>query len=148
MIIIAYIFYFRSEDAPCDWSRLLPFIRQKQLDTCFHRAFSVIDLSFLDKKPVASRTGTVRSTLSNLVASAASFHLEVTQRTLSKEEAADLIYDLDKLTDFDHWVPPLNPFAGPAGARRPKRKSVSTPKRVLKFVREDGSSINIETGGS
>jgi hypothetical protein len=84
--------------------------------------------------------------LSNLATLAVSLHLEVKQRT-DQEEAADLVYDLDKLIDFDHWVPPLDTLAGPAGARRPKRKAISVRKRVLKFTKDDGSVVDVETGG-
>ena len=92
----------------------------KQLEACFHRTFSVIDLSYLDSTPPGSLTGTVWSTLSNLTASAVLLHIEVNRRIIMKEEAAEMIYDLDKLTDSDHWVLPLDHLIGPAGARHPK----------------------------
>jgi len=125
----------------------LPYIQYKHLETCFHRSFSVIDLTFLDETPAGSKTGTVRATLSNLVALATSLHLEMKQRILTKKKAADLVYELDKLTDLDHCIPPLDALAGPAGARRPKRKANSAPKRVFKFLKEDGSSVDVEAGG-
>ena len=118
----------------------------KQVEACFHRAFSVIDHGYLDSTPTGSSTGSVRSTLSNLIASAVSLHFEVSQCTLTKEEAADMIYDLDKLTDSDHWVLPLDHLVGPAGARHPKRKAKHTQKRVLRFTKEDGSSVDVEVG--
>lgn len=121
--------------------QILPWIKKKQLEACFHRAFSVIDHDYLDSIPTGSSTGSVRSTLSNLVASAVSLHFEVNQRILTKEEVADMIYDLDKLTDTEHWVLPLDRFVGPAGARRPKRKAKPAQKRVLKFIKEDGSAV-------
>src|SRR4051812_31824259 len=125
---------------------ILPWVSNKQLEACFHRAFSVIDHSFLDSTPVGSLTGTVWSTLSNLAASAVLLHIEVNRCILTKEEAAELIYDLDKLTNFQQWVPPFDPLVGPAGARQPKRKARLSQKRVLEFIREDGSGIEIEVG--
>jgi hypothetical protein len=137
---------FRSDAPLPTLSQILPWVKNKQLEACFHRAFSVIDRNFLDSTPVGSLTGTVRSTLSNLAASAVLLHIEVIRRILTKEEAAELIYDLDKLTDFQQWVPPLDPLVGPAGARRPKRKARFLQKRVLEFIREDGSGVEIEVG--
>lgn len=106
----------------------------------------MIKCTFLDSTPVGSSTGTVRSTLSNLAASAVLLHIEVNRRIITKEEAAELIYELDKLTDFQQWVPPFDPLVGPAGARRPKRKARLSQKRVFEFIKEDGSGIEIEVG--
>lgn len=136
----------RSDTVQPTIPQLLPWIKKQHVEACFHRAFSVIDHDYLDCTPAGSSTGSVRSTLTNLIACAVSFHFEVNNRMLTKEEAADMIYDLDKLTDSDHWVLPLDRLAGPAGARRPKRKARITQKRMLKFIKEDGTAVDVEVG--
>ena len=57
-----------------------------------------------------------------------------------------MVYDLDKLTDSDHWVLPLDRLVGPAGARHLKQKARITQKRMLKFIKEDGTAVDIEVG--
>lgn len=146
----AYLFLYTrlnsvEADLPSE-SEILPLLSDKNVDRCFHRTLAVIDPEFLKETPPGSKTGTVLQTLKNVIAIAVSLHLEVKYRQLRDKELVKYVYELDKLTDGGQWVPPLNPFIGPAGGRHTKQSNVAVPRRSFQLITENGSVSNMQVG--
>jgi hypothetical protein len=107
---------------------------------------ATIDHSFLDTIPQGSGFGSVRSFMVNLIALAVRVHLEVKYEMITKEKAVAYIYKVDSSMDSNAWIPPLNPFVSPAGARGKCKTTITLPKRTFEFVMDDGSVVLLEIG--
>ena len=83
--------------------------------------------------------------MQNIMAMAIRLHLETIHRIVTKEEAANYVYSLDSKTDNEKWVAPLDPFIGPAGARR-SRNPIVPAKRVFEFCKDDGTEVKLNVG--
>jgi hypothetical protein len=83
--------------------------------------------------------------LKNIMAIAIRLHVEVQHHQLADKDVASYVYELDKLTDAEQWVAPLNPLIGPAGGRQAKRRRTAK-MRMFCITKDDGSSIQVQTG--
>lgn len=125
---------------------IIKYIKDEHIQCCFKSTMATIDHSFLDTIPQGSGFGSVRSFMVNLIALAVRVHLEVKYEMITKEKAVAYIYKVDSSTDSNAWIPPLNPFVGPAGARGKRKTTITLPKRTFEFVMDDGSVIPLEIG--
>ena len=133
-----------EEDIPTTQD-IIQILGNQHIRACLKSTLAVINPSFLERVPQGSKFGWVRQFLFNLIAFAIHMHLEVERLKITKDQAIAYVYALDSYTDFDAWVPPINPFVGPAGARS-SRKAMPLPARVFKFVTDKGSEVELEMG--
>ena len=90
-----------------------------------------IDKAFLQTCPSRSRL-TVTSMLKNIVAASVVYWLELKcgKQFKSKEEVHAAICNLDRLTNSEDWIPPIDPLLGLLGTKVEKDMSDVLPAEI------------------